>query len=357
MKVLISGGGTGGHIYPALAIADKFNNDDILYVGTKDSLEEELAAKNNIKFKAIAVQGFKRGKILDNISTLFKLLIGLIQSIVINFKYKPDVVIGTGGYVSGPIVFISSLVGRKTFIHEQNAYPGITNRILGKFVDKIFISYKESERFFDQEKTIFSGNPVRQEFLSDNNKTINKTKKIILSFGGSGGAKIINDTILDVLKEINEYDGLEFIHVTGKRYYDKFIEALQQDDIVLNDNFTIVDYLNEMPKYMKASDLVISRAGAITISELKHSKTPSILIPSPNVTDDHQKHNAMAMEKLGLSKMILEKDLKRNDIIQFIDMIIEDSQEIKNMKQNFLTLDPVDATRIIYDTILEEVKK
>jgi UDP-N-acetylglucosamine--N-acetylmuramyl-(pentapeptide) pyrophosphoryl-undecaprenol N-acetylglucosamine transferase len=357
MKVLISGGGTGGHIYPALAISQKFKTDDCLYVGTKDSLEEELVTKKNIPFRPIAVQGFRRGKILPNVITLLKLMLGIIQSIIINIKFKPDVVIGTGGYVSGPIVFVSSLMGRKTFIHEQNAFPGITNRILGKFVNKVFISYDASKDFFDSKKIIFSGNPVRQEFLEDTSVQKNRQLKTILSFGGSGGAKIINDTMLDVIKTINDYNNLQLIHVTGKRYYGSFMNKLNSQGITLNKNFRVVDYLNDMADTMKTADLVIARAGAITISELKHSKTPSILIPSPNVTDDHQRHNALAMESLGLSQMILEENLTKKVLIDMIDRVLNNHEVIESMKQNFKELKVHDATQIIYETIKNEVKQ
>lgn len=348
MKVIISGGGTGGHISPALSIVEKLEcKDEILYVGTKNSLESERAQKSNIPFKAISVEGFNRRNKLKNIKVIFKLLIGLLQSIGIILKYNPEVVIGTGGYVSGPIVFIGSLLGKKTYIHEQNAFPGITNRLLGKVVDKVFISYEDKAGKFPPQKTVLTGNPVGEAFLNQE-QLVDSQRKTILSVGGSGGAEKINALALELIKAYNGKKNIEIIHITGKRYFEEFIKRIEFE---LEENISVIDYSNAMAEIVKRSDVVISRAGAITLAELKATRTPSILIPSPNVTDDHQTYNALAMEKLGVAKVFSEDTLKVDEVISIIDNDII----IDKMKSNFPEEKPEDAAQIIMDEIRKDL--
>ncbi len=358
MKVLISGGGTGGHIYPALSIVEAFKKDncnEILYVGKNNSMESEIVPKAAIDFKGITVEGFNRVDKMKNIFVGFKLLLGLIQSITIILKYKPDVVIGTGGYVSGPVLFVSALLNKKTYIHEQNSFPGITNRILSKYVDAVFISYHESSnKFSKRSNLIYTGNPVRKAFKENLDGLIKEKDDFrkILSFGGSGGAEKINDLMLKVILEFNGNDSYEIVHITGKKYYDAFVKRLKEKNIQLKDNIKIFDYLKEMPAFMLNADLVISRAGAITISELKYTNTPSILIPSPNVTDDHQTFNAKAMEKKGLAKMILENEIKEKIICDYI----KSDDFINALKENLLNQNENEASQEIYNYIMKDVK-
>jgi UDP-N-acetylglucosamine--N-acetylmuramyl-(pentapeptide) pyrophosphoryl-undecaprenol N-acetylglucosamine transferase len=356
MKILISGGGTGGHIYPAISILESFSKqDEILYVGKKNSMESELIKRLDIPFKAIIVEGLNRKNKLKNVLVIIKLIIGMLQSLFIILSFKPDIVIGTGGYVSGPVVFMATIFNKKTFIHEQNAYPGITNRILAKYVDKVFVSYKDSISRFKNNNIVYSGNPIRRTF-KEVTKNIEKSNNgfiNVLSFGGSGGAKKLNDLMYDVIKDLKDDDGIVITHVTGKKYYNEFIEKMKKDKIELGENISIVDYLNEMPRYMVESDLVISRAGAISISELKYTKTPSILIPSPNVTDNHQEFNAREMEKEGLAKMILENDVSSEKILQFI----KSSEFIGKLNSNFIKYENEDASKLINVEIIKEVLK
>lgn len=356
MKILVSGGGTGGHIYPAISIMETFDKkDEFLYIGTKNSMEEKLISKLNIPFKSISVEGFNRKSKLKNILVIIKLIIGMIQSLFIVLKFKPDIVIGTGGYVSGPILFISSLLGKKTFVHEQNAYPGITNKILSKYVSKVFVSYKESINKFKTKNVFYTGNPVRKDFKNKTDKTINKNDSVlkVLSFGGSGGAEKINNLIFELILHFNGLKEYEITHVTGKKYYNEFLNKLKNSNIDLEDNIKIFDYLNNMPEHMVNADLVISRAGAISISEMKYTKTPSILIPSPNVTDNHQEYNGREMENEGFSKMILEKDINVKKIIDFI----KSKEEIDKIKKAFDNYKIVDVSQIINEEIIKEVRK
>lgn len=357
MKVLVSGGGTGGHIYPALSIIEEFKNNknQVLYVGKKNSMESEVVPKSSIDFKGITIEGFNRVNKLKNIFVGLKLIIGLLQSIFIVLKFKPDVVIGTGGYVSGPVLLVSSLLNKKTYIHEQNSFPGITNRILSKYVDKVFISYEESaDRFPHKRKLKYTGNPVRKGFKETLNGLAKESEYAteILSFGGSGGAKKINDLMLKVIIHFNGNDAYKITHVTGKKYYKEFMNDLQEMNIDLCSNIEIHNYLKEMPKYMLSSDLVISRAGAITISELKYTKTPSILIPSPNVTDDHQTHNAKSMEKKGLAKMIKESEMNEKTICDYI----QSPDFIQSMKKNLNSNNEKEASEEIYNYIMKDLE-
>lgn len=358
MKVLISGGGTGGHIYPALSIVEEFkknNNNKILYVGKKNSMESDIVPKHAIDFKSITVEGFNRIDKFKNIFVGLKLLIGLFQSFFIILKFKPDIVIGTGGYVSGPVLFVSTLLNKKTYIHEQNSFPGITNRILSRYVDTVFISYEESADKFSEKSTLkYTGNPVRKAF-KENVKGLTKEKgdfKSVLSFGGSGGAKKINDVMLEVIIHFNGNAAYKITHVTGKKYYDDFVKQLKTKNVDLKENIVIFDYLKEMPKYMLNSDLVISRAGAITISELKYTKTPSILIPSPNVTDNHQTHNAKSMEKNGMAKMISEEEMDKAVICD----LIKSTNFLQPMKRNLVNQKINEASQEIYEYIVKDVK-
>jgi len=354
MKILISGGGTGGHIYPAISIIEAFNeNDEILYVGKKNSMESKLITSLRIPFKSIVIEGFNRKNKLRNVVVIIKLIIGLIQSLFIVFKFKPDIVIGTGGYVSGPVVFVGSIFNKKTFVHEQNAFPGITNRILSKYVDKVFVSYSGIESKFKCKNIVFTGNPIRNNFKKniENLEISEKDSTTILSFGGSGGAEFLNNLMYEVIKKLHNKKDIQLIHVTGKKYYNKFLKKIEYNKLKLNDNIQIIDYLNEMPKYMMEADLVISRAGAISISELKYTKTPSILIPSPNVTDNHQEFNARMMEKEGFAKMILEKDIESAKVIK----LLESKEFIKNIKLKFAEYENKNAANMIYEEIMKEV--
>lgn len=352
MRIVISGGGTGGHIYPAISILQEIEkNNEILYIGSENSMESKLIPKLGYNFESIKIEGFNRKNKFKNIFTIFKLILAIIKSFIILFSFKPDIVIGTGGYVSGPVLFSASLLKNKTYIHEQNAFPGLTNKILSKFVDKIFISYKESIDHFDKDKVIFTGNPIRKEFKKDL-KNINKiTKKSnieILSFGGSGGAKKINEIIYELIKEINGKKRYKLIHATGKKYFKDFEKKINKD-ITVKENILIKDYIDNMAESMKNADIVIARAGAITISELKFTQTPSILIPSPNVSNDHQKYNALALQDLGVSKMLLEKNIT----VKLLIDILKDKTKIEKMKNSFENVKKVDSAK----KIVKEIRK
>ncbi|NLX60979.1 MAG: undecaprenyldiphospho-muramoylpentapeptide beta-N-acetylglucosaminyltransferase [Tissierellia bacterium] len=361
MKYLITGGGTGGHIYPALAIAweiKRKNKDaEILYVGTEKGLESKLVPREGFKFKTIRVQGLPRKLNLQTIKALKELLLGIRDANKIIKEFKPDVVIGTGGYVSAPVVFVASKKNIPSLIHEQNAFPGITNKILSRYVDKVLITFEESKKYFKcPEKIILTGNPIRKSILEvDKWKAyfelkVNPNIPFILSFGGSGGQKKLNDAILYVIeKNINK--DIQILHVTGNRFYDSFMKEIQSRKLSLGDKIKIVPYMYDMPSALNIANLVITSAGAITLAEISAIGVPSILIPKGYTAENHQEYNAKAFEKNGASYLILEKDLTGEKLNKAIDDLIYNPHKLKEMAKNSKALGNIHATEQIVDII------
>lgn len=368
MKYIISGGGTGGHIYPALAIAKEIKSFDkkaeILYIGTKDSLESELIPKEGIEFKTIRVRGLPRKINKNSFIALRELLIGLKQSQQIIKEFKPDIVIGTGGYVSGPIVYKAARNKIPTLIHEQNAFPGITNKILSRYVNKVATTFDEASKYFKYpDRVVKTGNPIRNEILSIDKElsykvlNIASNKPLILSFGGSGGQKKLNEAILDILLNNNWNKDFQLIHITGKRLYDSFMKEVYDKNIVISENIRIMPYLYEMPQALNIADLLISSAGAITLAETSAIGLPSILIPKSYTAENHQEYNARAFEKAGASIVILEKDLTGELLFNSINNLINDKSRLRNMSINSKKLGNKNATKEIVKLIFEIIAK
>ena len=368
MKYIISGGGTGGHIYPALAIAKEIKSSDknaeILYIGTKEGLEAELVPKEGVKFKPIRVKGLPRKINKKSFIALRELLAGLKESQRIIEDFKPDIVIGTGGYVCGPIVYKAARNKIPTIIHEQNAFPGITNKILSRYVDKVATTFDEASKYFKYpDRVINTGNPIRTEILNRNKElsykllNIDSNKPFVLSFGGSGGQKKLNDAIFDILLNKLWNKDYQLIHITGKRLYDSFMEDIKANDIVLNKNIRILPYLYDMPDALNIADLLISSSGAITLAETSVIGLPSILIPKSYTAENHQEYNARAFENAGASIVILEKDLSGNVLNQTANNLIEDQQQLRNMSMNSKKMGNKDATKQIVELIYEMIAK
>ncbi len=368
MRVLITGGGTGGHINPALAIAQKVkevnNDNEILYVGTKEGMESDLVPKQGFDFKTVDARFLQRKLSIENMITLAISAKGVIQSMGIIRDFKPDIVVGTGGYVCGPVVLAAAIKGIPTMIHEQNVFPGITNRLLSKFVNKIAISFEEAGKYFKQkDKLVLVGNPVRKEIVEANRDESRKKYKLkndeifIYSFGGSGGQKSLNDAIIDVIKNIKNREKIKLLHVTGKRLKDDFNEALKLNNLEIPSNVTVVDYMYDAPAALSASDLVIGSAGAITIAEITKIGIPSILIPKTYTAENHQEYNARALERKGAAIVILESELEDKKLISTIDKIISDSNELPAMSLNSKKLGELDAEEEMYKLISELASK
>lgn len=359
MKYILSGGGTGGHIYPALAIGEEIKKQDklaeILYVGKKDSLEEELAKKYNFDFEGIDISGLPRKKLnKDTVITFFNLMKGLRECNKILDDFKPDIVIGTGGYVCAPIVFKAQQKKIKTAVQEQNAYPGKTNKILAKKADYVFINFMEAKKYLDNDNIIFTGNPIRDVFShldrKESRKKLNLSddEKFVFSFGGSGGQESTNDAILEI---INKKEKLPFklTHVTGRDHYDYFMEKAKD----LPENVEILDYTHKVYDYLSSADLVIASSSAMTLAEISALGIASILIPKAYTAGNHQYYNAMSYSNMGASSVIEEKDLNGESLLKEIKEILEDEDKRSEMADNSKKLASPDAVSKIVDIILK----
>ena len=368
MKYLITGGGTGGHIYPALAIAKEIKNRhkdaEILYVGTEKGLESELVPKEGIDFKTIRVKGMPRRINKESLIAAKELLNGLNDSRKIIKEFNPDIVIGTGGYVCGPVVYMGKKKKIPALIHEQNAFPGITNKILSRYVDKVAVTFDESKKYFKYpDRVINTGNPIRKAIfeinVEDSYKVlgINKKKPFVLSFGGSGGQKKLNDGMLELIKSASINKDMQILHVTGKRLYEEFMEEIKNQKIDLTSEIRVLPYLYEMPEAMNIASLIVTSAGAITLAEISSIGIPSILIPKGYTAENHQEFNARSFEEKGASIVILEKDLGKNILKDQVYKIINDNNKLNQMRKTSKKLGIRDAAEKIVDQIDLLLKK
>lgn len=312
LKIIISGGGTGGHIYPAVAVAQeiqrRYPDADILFVGASDRMEMEKVPKAGYKIVGLWISGIQRSLSYRNILWPIKVIVSVLKSLRILSQFKPDVCIGFGGYASGALLFAATLKKIPALIHEQNSYAGITNKLLRNRVNRICVAYDGMERFFPAGKLVHTGNPVRKDVLNSTHMRhesiahfkLNAAKKTILIIGGSLGARTINESInrsLDVFAKA----GVQLIWQTGKNYYPTAKESE-------SDQVRVFEFIYEMNLAYAAADIVISRAGALSIAELALVKKPVILVPSPNVAEDHQTKNAMALVSKNAALMVADKD-------------------------------------------------
>lgn len=367
MHILFAGGGTAGHINPALAVAgyirEKHPDAHISYIGTADKLEAKLVPEKGYNFRTISVAGFQRKltakNIGKNVSAACKAVTSSINARKILKEIQPDVVVGTGGYVSGPVLREAVKLGIKTVIHEQNAYPGITTKMLAPRVDAVLLAMPEAEKYLKlKKKPIITGNPVRKELLNITYEEARKrlgygSQPMILSFGGSLGARHINEAVSGLIEWNNSEDRFYHIHGTGKNGYQSVIDYFKEKNIVLSDKTEIREYIKDMDVCMAAADLVICRAGAITLSELSACGKPSILIPSPYVAENHQYHNALTLKNIGAADIIEEKDLTPEKLIEVVEKLINNKTKLSAMsaaaKKNAIT----DANERIYEVIMQ----
>ncbi len=362
MKVIVTGGGTGGHIYPAVAIAEKLKKDykgvEILYLGAKLGMEKTLVPQAGLPFKQIDVAPLNKKISLKTLKAVFTLVKGLFQSAREIKRFKPDVIIGTGGYVAGPVVMMGALLGVPTMIHEQNAFPGMTNKILSRFVDKVLVTFEEAKEHFKQkDKIVYTGLPVLDAFFSHTRQEARHKLKladdvmVVMTVGGSNGALKVNEVMMNVYKSLADQKKIKFIHVSGKRYYERIEKGIKDGIYQVGDNFELVDFMKQMPLYLKATDLVISRAGASTINEIIASQTPSVIIPSPNVANNHQFFNAKVVDKNGMGLIISESELTAPLMVNTIMNFYEEPSKLEIMRKNCEKIDIHSAL----DRISEEV--
>lgn len=329
-RIVISGGGTGGHIFPAISIANTFKvrypDAEVLFVGADNRMEMERVPAAGYRIMGLPVCGFDRRNKWKNISVLRKLYKSLRKAKKLLREFDPDIVVGVGGYASGPTLWAASSLGIPTLIQEQNSYAGITNRLLGKRVSKICVAYEGMERFFPHERIVLTGNPIRKDLetsVETREKAmayfnLNPLKKTVLIIGGSLGARSVNNAILKGLCRLLEAD-IQIIWQTGKTYYESIRQQVEPMDT--KGLLWYGDFIARMDYAYAAADLVVSRAGASSISELCALKKPSVLVPSPNVAEDHQTKNALAIVDKGAAMMIADKDVDAMLVDTVIDLI------------------------------------
>lgn len=354
INILLSGGGTGGHIYPAIAIADelkrRYPDAKFLFVGAKDRMEMEKVPQCGYDIKGLWISGIQRSLTLKNLSFPFKLLSSLWNARKIVKKFKPSIVIGTGGFASGPTLFVAERNGIPTLIQEQNSYPGITNKLLSKKVDKICVAYDNLERFFQIDKIVKTGNPVRQDLISIDSKRkeaiaefeLNTTKKTLLVLGGSLGARAINRLIEANVEWLVEQN-IQVIWQTGKLYFEDYKKHDALNGVQTH------SFLNKMDLTYAAADFIISRAGAGSISELCIVGKPTIFIPSPNVSEDHQTKNALAVVEKDGAILLEEKNVSLFKTV--VEELISDAIKQKKLSVNIKKMALPNATKAIVDEV------
>ena len=368
MHILFAGGGTAGHINPALAVAsfvkEKHPDAKISYIGKKGGMEERLVQESGFAFYGIDVAGFQRRLSLKNvgrnISAVYKVVSSSVCCRRLLLELKPDIVFGTGGYVSGPVLRMAAKLGIKTAIHEQNAYPGVTTKMLSNMVDTVMLAMPEAKPRLNMNKEpVITGNPVRSNFGVLNKEECRKIlsiddRPVILSSGGSLGATPINKAVCNLIAKKWKDSDIIFIHATGKANYNSVVEELRKNGVNLNaDNVIVKDYISNMGECMAAADLLISRAGAISLSELEVCSKAAILIPSPYVAENHQYHNAMALKKIGAAEVIEEKDLTGESLIKTVDKLIYNKGALKKMGEKAGTASVKDSTERIYKELMK----
>ena len=357
-RFIISGGGTGGHIYPAVAIANelksRFPEAEFLFVGAKDKMEMQKVPQAGYAIKGLWISGIQRKLTLDNAMFPFKLLSSMWNSFRIIKSFKPDVVIGTGGFASGAVLKLASLLNIPTVIQEQNSYPGITNKLLAKKANKICVAYENLERFFPKDKMILTGNPVRQDLINEASKSeaiayfkLDANKKTLLVLGGSLGARRINQLIEKELGFLLSQN-IQIIWQCGKLYLNDYSKYNEKD------NVQVVAFIDRMDLVYAAADVVISRSGASSVSELCIVGKPTIFIPSPNVAEDHQTKNAKAISDKNGAILIKESELEAQFETVFYDLISNESKQAE-LSQNIKKLALPNATKQIADEIMKLV--
>lgn len=361
LRVIISGGGTGGHIFPAVSIANEIRakrpDAQILFVGAEGRMEMQRVPAAGYEIKGLPIAGFNRKNMLKNIPVVFKIMKSRRMARQIVRQFNPQVAVGVGGYASGPTLNVAASMGVPTLIQEQNSYAGVTNKILAKKAKKICVAYEGMERFFPKEKIVMTGNPVRQN-LSDTGLSkmeavremkLEQGKQTILIIGGSLGAKTLNDCVLGNLSLIRQQSRVQFVWQTGKYYSEAIAKELEERGCP--DNLKVMDFISDMRLAYTAADLVISRAGAGSISEFCLLGKPVILVPSPNVAEDHQTKNALALVEKNAALYVTDADARRT-LVPLAINTVRDREKITQLSQNILELAHPNAASDIADEVL-----
>lgn len=372
MKVIIAAAGTGGHINPGIAIANKIKeeqkNSEIIFIGTTRGLENDLVPRAGYKLRTIEAYGLSKKISIDNLKKLYKTYKGIGQAEKIVKEFKPDIVIGTGGYICGAVITAAHKLGIPTMLHESNAFPGKAVSMLAKKVDTIMVSFEETKtRIKNAQNIVCTGTPVKikkQAYTKEQKDKIveecglDTTKPIVLVYGGSQGAQKINEALIEII-ENKQNQIYQVIWATGPKQYDIIKEKLDDKNININriSNMKILPYIYNMEEIMNVSDLIVARSGAMTITEISDLGKASILVPLPNVSNDHQMYNAKVLEKVNAAKIIENNNLNGNILNSTINEIVMNADNLKQMGINANTISINGTTEMIYEQILNLVNK
>ena len=358
MKVIICAGGTGGHIYPALAILNKIKKEEplseILYIGTTDRMEATLIPKLGINYVGIEMTGLNRKNIFKNISVFIKYEKAISKAKKIIKDFNPDIVVGVGGYITAPVLIAAHKLKIKTLIHEQNSIPGVSNKLISHYADKICVSLPDTLKYFNKNKVVYTGNPRSEEIIGvkpadKKNFGLSENKKLVIIVMGSLGSTTMTKKIKSIIPSFN-IKNYQVIIITGKEYY--------KDFTIMNlpKNVAVVPFLDNFINLLKNTDLIISRAGASTIAEITAIGLPSILVPSPYVTNNHQYMNAKELERNGACRLITEEDFGQNTIIPLIDEILNNKKIYDKMVTSSKKLGVSNSASLVYEEIKKLVK-
>lgn len=358
MKVIVVAGGTGGHIYPAVAIIRKIQemekDSEILYIGTNDRMEKDIIPKMGIKFVGLEMSGLNRKNIFANIAVYKKFRVAVKRALEEIDKFKPDVVVGAGGYITAPVLYAAHKRKIPTLIHEQNSIPGISNKFIGSFADRICVSLPHSMSLFPKEKVVYTGNPrseeiIKVDVLKKDKIGFSKDKKLVVIVMGSLGSTTMTQKIKDLIPAFNNKN-YQVLVITGKAYYDDYKE------MSVTDNVKIVPFLDNLINLLKDSDLIVSRAGASTIAEITAIGLPAILVPSPYVTNNHQYKNAKELSDKGACIIVSEEDFSKETIIKEIDRIFDNKEMYDKMSKDSRSLGIDDSATRIYEEIRKIIR-
>lgn len=368
MRVVLTGGGTGGHIYPAVAVARQLETEEsapaFLYIGGKRGLESKLVPQEKLPFKSIDITGFRRSLSLDNVKTVIRFLKGVKESKEMLRSFKPDVVVGTGGYVCGPVVYAAARLGIPTLIHEQNAIPGLTNRFLSRYANTVAVSFEGTESAFPAAKNvIYTGNPRATTVSTANARRgyatlgIPEDSTVVLVVGGSRGAKAINQAMIEMAPFVGKGKEAHFVYVTGEPYYEETLAALRGTLGALPTGLHVLPYVHNMPEVLACTSLIVNRAGASFIAEITALGIPSVLIPSPNVTNNHQEANARQLEREGAAVVILEKDLTGQALYEAIERVTADAKLHRSMSEASARLGKADSAAVVTEELRRLIRQ
>lgn len=365
MKILVSGGGTAGHINPAIAIAKRMKreyNAEILFIGREKGMENDLVQKEGFDIKYIEVEGLIRSLSPKNIKVLFKYITAIQKAKKIIRQFSPDVVVGTGGFVCAPVMTAAHKLRIPSLIHEQNVFPGMTVKMAAGFVDVVATSFEDMKKYVSEKvskKCVLTGNPLRENLFDLTYEDARKklgigTETFIVTVGGSLGAKTINDALCEIVNNCKT-DNVKILGGTGKRFYDDVMEKIDKEK--LTDNVSVVPYIYNMNEVLPAADLVVARSGAVTVSELAALSKPAILIPSPNVTHNHQEYNAKSVAERGGAVLICERDLKDGLVAETVNKLLENPEKLVQMSECAQSIAIADGTKRICDIVAKLSQK